>query len=445
MRRHLAIHTQLTLLGLGLVTLLMGCDGGSKASPNAGTGGKPASTTAGGSTSSAGSPNATGSSGAGNSAGSAGAAAELGCAATTPEEGFVDVPVTDPSIRYVGRVNKTAEAVAFAFPAVQIQTVFDGDAIDMKLRDHGLLNPVATNYYWIIIDGVQKKLQVCQACEVYPLARNLGAGPHTLTIIKRTESGPGGQANTGKDEFLGFRVRTGTALSAAAKPARLMEFVGDSITCGYGNEVSTTDPDSFKFTSVNEDAWNAYGAITARAFNADYVAVAASGRGVIRNYSGFAGALVPAIYETTLHEDSSAPAWAHATYSPDVVVVNLGTNDFSPGIALDQMEVHRATFKQAYIDFLTRIRAVHAEANIVAVVGPMMGDSWPAGYNAWTSIQADVKAAVDARNAASDANVHYFALAPQSSPYGEDWHPTVATHQKMADALVPFIAGIRGW
>jgi len=262
------------LLGLSLVMLLIACDAGSKASTNAGSGGKPAATSAGGSTSSAGSSNATGSSGAGNSAG---AAAELGCMATTPEEGFVDVPVTDPSIRFVGRVNKIAEAVAFAFPAVQIQTVFEGDAIDMKMRDHGLLNSVATNYYWIIIDGVQKKLQVCPVCEVYPLARNLDAGPHTLTIVKRTESGPGGQANTGKDEFLGFRVRTGTALSAVTKPARLLEFVGDSITCGYGNEVSTTDPDSFKFTSVNEDAWNAYGAITARAFNADYVAVAASG------------------------------------------------------------------------------------------------------------------------------------------------------------------------
>lgn len=445
MRRHLVIHSSLTLLGLGFVTLLISCDGGSKSDPTTGSGGKSTATAAGGSTSSGGAPNATGGSGAGNSGGSGGTVAELECTAGTPDEGFVDVPVTDPNIRYVGRVNKTAEAVAFAFPAVQIQTVFEGDAIDMKLRDFGLQNATATNYYWVIVDGVQTKVRVCPEREVYPLARDLGAGPHTLTIVKRTESGPGGQPNRGKGEFLGLRVRPGTALSAATKPNRLLEFVGDSITCGYGNEISTTDPDSYKFTSVNEDAWNAYGAITARALNADYIAVAASGRGVIRNYGGFTGTLVPAIYELALHEDGAAPVWDHSSYSPDVIVVNLGTNDFSPGIALDQLETHRAAFKQGYIDFLTRIRAVHATASIVAVVGPMMGDSWPEGYNAWTSVQADVKAAVDARNATTDTNVHFLALTPQASPYGEDWHPTVATHQKMADALVPFITSVRGW
>jgi lysophospholipase L1-like esterase len=249
----------------------------------------------------------------------------------------------------------------------------------------------------------------------------------------------------GKGEFLGFRVHPGTTLSATPKPERLVEFVGDSITCGYGNEVSTTTPDDFKFTSTNEDAYNAYGAITARTFGADYVAVAVSGRGVIRNYSGFAGTFVPAIYETTLPEDTTAPAWDHASYTPDVIVVNLGTNDFSPGIELDQLEAFRATFRQGYIDFLTRIRAVHANASIIAVVGPMMGDSYPTGYNALTSITADIQAAVKARQDASDSDVHFFALSPQSSPYGEDWHPTVATHQKMANELAPLISQLRGW
>ena len=224
-----------------------------------------------------------------------------------------------------------------------------------------------------------------------------------------------------------------------------MEFVGDSITCGYGDEVSTTTPDDFKFTAVNEDAYRAYGAITAEAFDADYVAIAVSGRGVVRNYSGFSAPVVPAIYETTLPEEASAPAWDHASYSPDVVVVNLGTNDFSPGIALDQLDAFRATFRQSYIDFLTRIREVHATASIVAVVGPMMSDSYPTGYTAWTSIQADVKAVVDARHDANDSNVYYFALAPQQSPYGEDWHPTIATHKQMAEALKPLVANVRGW
>ena len=71
--------------------------------------------------------------------------------------------------------------------------------------------------------------------------------------------------------------------------------------------------------------------------------------------------------------------------------------------------------------------------------------SYPAGYQAWTSIRADVQEVVDAFVAAGDSKVLYFQFATQSSPYGEDWHPTVATHQTMADALIPFVEEAQGW
>jgi lysophospholipase L1-like esterase len=457
MSKCLIDHSLLVALGLGLAVTLSACKDGEPTRTVAQTGGR---STAGGESMDAGSAgqasggtsfetNAVegGSSSAGSSAvGSGGATSVPGCAPLAETEGFVDVPVSDPAIRYVGRVLAKSDSVMIAAPATQIQTIFEGDAIDMRLHDFGLDRPTWTNYYWIIVDGVPTKLRVCEQSGVYPLARNLGPGPHSLTIVKRTESSLGGQDHVGRGEFLGLRVRPGTALTPVTKPPRLLEFVGDSITCGYGNEVSTTDPDSYKFTSTNEDAFHAYGAITARAFAADYVAIAKSGYGVIRNYEGFSGPVVPTLYEQTLPDDNGSPPWDHSRYTPDVVVVNLGTNDFSPGLALDQLESHRAAFRQGYIDFLTRIRVVHPEASIVAVVGPMLNDSFPEGYNAWTSVQTEVAAAVEARHAANDVDVHYFALAPQQGPYyGEDWHPTIATHQAMADALVPLIAGIRGW
>jgi lysophospholipase L1-like esterase len=450
-------HSKLAVLGFGLAISLSACKDGEPAREIAQAGG---SSAAGGETmdfGSAGEANGGssaetnlvegGSSSAGSSAaGSSGTTTVSGCAPPIDTQGFVEVPFSDPAIRYVGRVLMKPNSVMVAAPATQIQTTFEGDAIDMRLHDFGLDRPTWTNYYWIIVDGQASKLKVCQESDVYPLARNLGPGPHSLTIVKRTESSLGGQDSVGRGEFFGLRVRPGSALKPVTKPERLLEFVGDSITCGYGNEVSTTDPDSYPFTSTNEDAWNAYGAVTARALAADYVAIAKSGYGVIRNYEGFSGPVVPTLYEQTLPDDNGSPPWDHSRYVPDVVVVNLGTNDFSPGIPLDQLESHRAAFKQAYIDFLSRIRVVHPTASIVAVVGPMLNDSFPEGYAAWTSVQTDVAAAVEARHAANDVDVHYFALEPQQGPYyGEDWHPTIATHQAMSDALVPFIAGVRGW
>jgi lysophospholipase L1-like esterase len=441
MRRRSWLHSRLTVLGIGVASLHVACSASSLHRAHSNDAKPSNGATGTGDTTGNAEPLFNGNVG----TTSTGAGAAVHCTGTTPEEGFVDIPVSDPGIRYVGRVVETADSVTFAFSAVQIQTVFNGDAIDMKLNDYGTHSATTTNYYWVILDGNARKLETCSARRAYSLARNLSAGPHTLAIVKRTESAPGGKFNTGKGEFLGFRVHPGTTLSAPRKPTRLMEFVGDSITCGYGNEVSTKNPGALRFTAANEDAYHAYGAVTARAFDADYVAVAVSGRGLTRNYSGSAGDLVPTIYETSLPDVSTAPPWNHGNYTPDVIVVNVGTNDFSPGIALNELDAFRATFRKRYIDFLTRIRVVHSSASIVAVVGPMMGDSYPAGYNALTSITSDIQAAVEARHTANDNDVYFFAFAPQTSPYGEDWHPTIATHQKMAAALQPFVANIRGW
>jgi lysophospholipase L1-like esterase len=379
---------------------------------------------------------AAGSSGAGGSAGLPTAA----CGSALVEDGFVDVKASDPAIRYVGRLDfANPDAPKMAFPAVTIETHFAGDAIDMRLEETAPGGTTGTAYYDVSVDSQPPtKLMTCVQQDVYPLARNLAGGTHTVRVSKRTE------AQVGKASFLGFRVRPGTALSLPDAPLRRLEFVGDSITCGYGDEVSTTDPDSYKFTSTNENALLAYGAVTGRALGADYVAVAASGRGMVRNYSGGGGLTGPQFYDLTA-PDSSGVAWDPARYSPDVIVVNLATNDFSTGLTADQLETMRSNYRQTWGEFLTHLRDTHPLATLIAAVGPMMTDSYPTGYQAWTSIRSDVQETVNARTAEGDSNVFYLEFSPQTSPYGEDWHPTIATHQKMADLLTAFIQQKKGW
>jgi lysophospholipase L1-like esterase len=179
----------------------------------------------------------------------------------------------------------------------------------------------------------------CPEQEVYPLARNLEEGTHRVRISKRTE------AQVGTASFLGFRVREGSALSLPAAPLRRLEFVGDSITCGYGNELSTDDPGSYSFTSANENALLAYGGIAARALEADYVAIAASGRGLVRNYGGASGLTAPEFYDLTA-PNASWPTWDSSRYTPDVIVVNLGTNDFSIGLSMDELATMRESYRR---------------------------------------------------------------------------------------------------
>jgi lysophospholipase L1-like esterase len=342
-------------------------------------------------------------------------------------DGMVNVPPNDPNIFYVGRVDCRPEGPSFAFPAVSLRVRFRGRALDLRLRDSGAGTAQSTNYYDVSLDGAAPtRFEAAAGDHVYPLARDLVDGEHSVEVVKRVES----NGNSGKGQVLGLRLSLGsTLLPVASKPVRL-EFIGDSITCGYGDEVSTTTPGMFHYTTVDSNANAAYGAVAARQLDAEYVAVAISGRGVYRNYSDGAGKLARAFYADTLPDDASAPPWDFTRYLPDVVVVNLGTNDFSP--PGPDHEAYRA----AYGSFLRQIRSHYAAALVLAVVGPMLSDAYPPGVQAWTTIRSDVSGVVNELTAQGDANVHFLALTPQSPPYGADYHPTRATHQQMAQAVV---------
>ena len=338
-------------------------------------------------------------------------------------DGMVDVPPDDPNVFYMGRVDCSPAGPAFAFPAASIRLRFHGTALDLRLSDSGTGTATSTNYYDVSLDGAAPiRLEAAAGDHTYPLARGLADGEHTVEIVKRGES----NGNTGKARLLGFRIPEGARLLPVRQRPLRLEFVGDSITTGYGNEVSTTRPDLFPFTTINSNANAAYGAVAARLLDAEYVAVAVSGRGVHRNWTDEPGELAPQFYDDTLPDDPAAPPWDFTRYVPQVVVVNLGTNDFSP-----PGPDHDA-FRSAYARFLERIRGRYPDALLLAVVGPMLTDAYPPGARAWSTIQSDVASVVDGLTARGDANVRFLALTPQEAPYGEDYHPTVATHERMA-------------
>jgi hypothetical protein len=111
-----------------------------------------------------------------------------------------------------------------------------------------------TNYFAVIIDGGEPTvLQLSKNQTEYVLASNLPKGNHTVEVFKRTES------NVGKVDFMGFTLPKGTTIiEPAPLPKRKIEFIGNSITCGYGNEISTTTPDKYHFTSANENNYMAW-------------------------------------------------------------------------------------------------------------------------------------------------------------------------------------------
>ncbi len=350
------------------------------------------------------------------------------------------VSARSPLVSYGGRVDCAAPAgPMLGFVGGSVRVRFVGTGLDLLLRDFGGGTPQTTNYYDVTVDDAPPRLlEVSPTRERYELASGLAEGEHEVELFKRTEAAPGGNVGKGKAQVLGLVLR-GSRLLPVAAPERRLEFIGDSITCGYGNEEATMHPEASPYTSLGSNGHRAYGAVTARLLGARYLAVAYSGRGLSRNYAGIGGARLPELYDRSVPDEPTASVWNPAQYVPNAVVVNLGTNDFStPG-------VDRAVFVREYSAFLAKLRGRYPQAALVAALGPMLNDAYPPGDDAWTTARSDVSAAVAERARAGDRNVHVVFFEPQQAPFGQDWHPSAATHARMAAELAPRLKEILGW
>lgn len=339
-------------------------------------------------------------------------------------------------ISYMGRVDRSnPNYVAFSYPGVTIRTKFKGETICARIQDSADAQSGMHNTFYCIIDsGAPKKIVLNKAQFEYSLAAHLDREKtHTLELIKLTES------CVGEVRFCGFRVGEkngeGVLIAPDSLPDLKMEFIGNSITCGYGNELSSMTP-KMSFSPLNENNYHAWGAMTARALNAQYVCTAYSGKGLCRNYEGDTNNTLPQLYNQTI-ANKADKEWNHEDYKPDIIVLNAGTNDFgaetTTNVAVDSIQ-----FITEYTAFLYRLKSYHPEAVIICAVGPMVNDENKEHVNQLTRYSQYVLSAIQ-KAGGEKKNIHYFETEPQKGPYGEDYHPTIATHQKMAKELVSFI------
>lgn len=347
------------------------------------------------------------------------------------------IPASDSKIQYFGRVNDSdPNNIEFAFPGVSIKANFTGTGISAIFIQNGGGGITTTNYFTVIINNNEPfTLAIKPSQIVYSLAENLPNGVHTIEIFKRTES------SVGKITFQGFYIDNGHSLvEPDILPNIRIEFIGNSITCGYGNESSQNPPKS-GFSSINQNNYMAWGAITARNLNAQYSCIAYSGRGLYQNNTGSKTGTLPLIYDHVIADESSV-IWDNTRFIPDILVINLGTNDFAAEASSSLFTVDSTEFVNTYIAFIEKLRGYYPDAVIICALGVMMNDYYPAGKKHWTRIQSYTTAVVTHFNNIGDELIHYFKMNPQLAPYGEDWHPTIKTHKHMATQLTNFINSI---
>lgn len=331
---------------------------------------------------------------------------------TAADDSTGDVPAV-PEVRWIGRYDTSRPmARRMGWSGAGFVVRFDGTGASVVLDDQA-------QYFTLVIDGtVQAPLQTSGGEQTYVLATGLPAGEHTIELYRRTEG------SFGASEF--GEVQLEGELLPPPPVLRRMEVVGDSITAGYGNE--GTSPCSF--SAETENHYMTYPAIAARAVGAELHTIAWSGKGVVNNYGDDTFEPMPEVYDRALASEGAS--WDFS-WPADVVVINLGTNDFST-----DGDPPENVFVPAYVELMAHVRNVHPGAYILAVAPSLFGDEA-------TMVEGYLQSAVDERIAAGDPEVGFANINVEWIGSGCDGHPTVATHEGMGMRLQDELQARLGW
>lgn len=332
----------------------------------------------------------------------------------------VEIKPSDPHLHYNARFDpRNREAPSASFPGSELIVRFEGTALNARLR-----TSEADRIQIVVDEQPGKVLTLTKVPTLYEVARGLPRGEHVVVLHKRTE------AFHGTTQFLGLQIDADAKMLDAPHASRFIEFIGDSITCGYGNEAAGKD-EHFKPETSNH--YLTYASIASRAVGAEHAAVAVSG---IRLTEPKGEEGIPSVYRR-VHLLDRGFAWNFAVgLKPHVVVINLGTNDFG------RDEPAEAWWNQTYAKLLDFVREKRPNAHIFLTNGPMMGPGAKLDHlRAWN------REIVAQRIAAGDAKIHALDFPTQdpADGLGADWHPSVKTHEKMAAQLVAAIKEATGW
>lgn len=332
------------------------------------------------------------------------------------------IDFSDENIHYEGRIVFDEKGATYTYPGSSFSTEFTGTSVS------GLFNTKKA-YYWVEIDNQEpykfttgKKTQYVEESGTNPgtfwLAKNLKPGKHTVKVTLCSEA----ITLSSAPKFFGFVVDENSELSKPSPKPYKFEFLGNSITCGYGIEV--TKP-SYHFDDTSSNFCKSYSYLTAKEFNADVMVVARSGIGVYRNYGNEAGyGLLPENYEKTWLKSSTN--WDFSKYIPDVVFINLGTND-----TYDMSTFSSENFKKAYGDFLTTILSHYPNAKIVLLTGSMM-------TNSVLNVIKPILDELQSEYGSDSHPIYRFDFKPTNG-IGADYHPCAAQQAQMAEDLIQFL------
>lgn len=289
------------------------------------------------------------------------------------------------------------------------RTRIDGTSVSI-----GLDGPAGIHFQAVVDGSPTEVFETESGPQSYLVASGLAAGEHDIEVVRRNEG------YFGIVEYLGFEAGADTTFVETSWPYDLhIEFIGDSLTAGYGVECSSGDEN---FSAPTQSAYASYAMVAARELDASAHLIAYSGKGAYQNYGGDLNEPMPVLWPR-LFTTQAEPEWDASAQPADVVVVNLGTNDFSAAISYDK-------FVGAYVALLQDVRARYPAATIVGVSWA----HWGSDSESWVT---------DAVDQFGDANstTERFVIDANDG-WGCDYHTNVVSNQKFGEQLAARIASL---
>lgn len=327
-------------------------------------------------------------------------------------------PARHPLVNITGRSQAVDDKSVKVWASGAYMTIrFRGTECFMDLEDEQRWGK-NQQYLSIIVDqGAPRRIKLSGKRMRLALATGLAPGEHQLTVCKDTEGGIG---------FLQINGVICAQLLPARMPQRRIEFIGNSITCGTGSDLSVVPCKQGEWYDQH-NAWMAYGPVTARTLQAQWHLTSESGIGLMRSCCN-KKILMPQVFDKIdVHHDSLR--WDFARYQPDLVTICLGQND---GLQ------NETIFVDNYVAFLQTVRKAYPNATLLLLNSPMASPELSAFI--WKSlqlIQTKMKQQGDQRVFTYQFEKRYTG--------GCDSHPTLAEHQLMAASLTREVSRLMGW
>jgi len=334
-----------------------------------------------------------------------------------------------------------------------------GSGIELNATGSELLLEVESDYeqyeQWISIwiNGAEvSRLMLEKGRRWITLFRGMNAGKvKHVRVMKEVQAMSGDERSLLQLHAL---QGDGKLLPVPSKRYRL-EFIGDSITSGEGAIGAREEEDWLPmFFSASHN----YTKLTADLVDADYRVLSQSGWGVLTSWDNNPNHALPLYYEQVCGLLSGARNEAlganqpndFASWQPDAVIINLGTNDNSAfyqppwrdehtGVQykqrlLDNSSYHPediAAFEAAAVAFLHKLRACNKHAQLLWAYGMLGIPMLPAIHRAVEAYKAE----------SGDEKVSVFQLPIMTeATVGARSHPGQLAHVKAAEELAGYLA-----